>query len=532
MWLGFPLVGLQTTATNGGNVPSTKLHERLEQIALTHKSPAQDEAAKAREAHRLELLSALAEIGGRATAEEDIIFRGTQIILPETMDLIGAITFQMEKVVEDEKEITYRRTYNYRPWDGAHATMAALRKAFGMVAQRGTPTFFGEKPPELLTIPISPTETAQVPWGGLGVIHMPGLTMYLGSEEHDEFGKVFTINASGPRKYRHEMEGIFTLIAEELRLHSIYRGKAFDGQTTPQFLDLNGVDPAQVIYADEVRTQLEANLWALIRHSEQMEAMGEALKRAVLLEGPYGCGKTLAAYLTAQIAQKHGWTFILCRPGRDDLFSVMATARLYEPAVVFMEDLDGVAQAEDDHVRKLLDIFDGIKAKGTRILMVLTTNHVENIHRGMMRPGRLDAVIHIGELDAAGIRKLIEVTVDPALLAPSIDWKAVTDSMTGYLPAFCREAIGRAKRYNLARNGGHLTPLGTDDFVNAATGLRPQLELMEGAKEGSTPDALTTSLTRVVENVVERNLHHATLVDLDGDPEFRLQLASANGVQG
>jgi len=510
----------------------TDLKDRLADV-LTRKAMASsgthnDEAAKQRERDRQQLLARLAEVGGRLTAEEDVVFQGTRLVLPEIMDLHGAILFLLEKLAEDEKNIGYARSYNYRPWDGARATMAALKKAFGAVAQRGVPGFFGETPPKLITIPTSVDETEQVPWGGLGVVHLPGLTMYLGDTRSEEYGKVFTITAEGPRKFRHEVEGIFRLIEEELRTNSLYRGKCFDGQERPAFLDLRGVDPRQIVYSDQVEMDLEAHIWSLLRYPDQMEAVGESLKRAVLLEGPFGSGKTMAAFLTAQIAQANGWTFVLCRPGRDNLFDVMATARLYQPAVVFLEDLDGI-QGQDDHVRQLLDIFDGIKAKNTRIVCVLTTNHVDEIHKGMMRPGRLDAVIHIGGLDANGCKRLIEATVLPHLLDPDIDWKAVTDSMAGYLPAFLREAVGRTKRYNLARNGGKVTQLGTADFVYAANGLRAQLELMEGAKESMKGDSLSESLTGLVEGVVKRHVHEAQLVDLDGDPAYKLELASANG---
>lgn len=507
---------------------TVQLRTRLEELRRTTQTPASDEAAKAREDERLALLATLATIGGRQTADEDVVFKGTKLVLPESMDMVAAITFLMEKLAEDEKKIGYARTFNYRAWDGARATMIALRKAFGAVSQRGVPSFFGEKPPQLITIPVSPTETDQIPWGGLGVIHLPGLTMYLQTDHSEEYGNVFRITAEGPRKYRHEVEGIFRLIEDELRTNSLYRGMAFDGQDTPQFLDLTGIDPRQIIYSDLVETELEAHVWSLLRYSDEMKAVGESLKRAVLLEGPYGSGKTMAAFLTAQIAAQNGWTFILCRPGRDDLFDVMATARLYEPAVVFLEDLDGAQQ--DDNVRELLDIFDGIKSKNTRIVCVLTTNHVSEIHRGMMRPGRLDAVIHVGGLDANGIERLIKANVPAQYLDPKISWEAVTGSMEGYLPAFLREAVGRAKRYNLARNGGTMTSLVTQDFVAAANGLRVQLALMEGASETIEKDTLTSSLRGLVKDVVRHQVDGAIVTDLMGEPEYKLALAG-NGIR-
>jgi len=467
-----------------------------------------EEAAKSGmtevERDREEALARLAEVGGKLTAEEDVIFQGTTLVIPEKMELRDAIRFLEDKQAEDEEEMSFGRTFQFRPWDGARATQAALKRAFGMMRQQATYSFFGKNPPELRSIPVSVHEEEQVPWGNLTIPMLRGATFSLGAMKDPEMGSLFHLSCTAPRKYRFHIEGIFNLVKDELERSSMYRGKAFDGQVMPKFLDLDGVDESKVIYSDDVVTQLEANVWTLLRHTERLRELGTPLKRAVLFEGPYGTGKTLAAYLTAKLSVANGWTFVYCRPGRDNLRDVMATAQLYQPSVVFFEDVDVVAQSgETDAVSDLLDIFDGIQAKGTEIIAVLTTNHVERIHKGMMRPGRLDSVIHVGALDPPGIRRLVEATVSGDLLDAGVDWAAVAESMEGYVPAFCREAIDRAVRYNLARNDGEVTKLSTEDFVGAAEGLRPQFALMEGAGEGIRGDALGKALARTVESAVD-----------------------------
>lgn len=470
------------------------------------------------------MLDAVATLGGRLTAEEDIEFKGTKLILPETMELVEAIKFLGEKLEEDEKTVRFTRVFNYRAWDGAHATMVCLKRLFGAMTQRSIMTMFGEEPPELRTINIGPHETMQVPWGRLGIIHLPKLSLYLNTTVVAEEGRVFTIVAEGPRKYRHHVEGIFRAIEEELKTNSIYRGKAFDGQQNPVFLDVAGHDPSKVVYSDETMEQLEANIWAVLRYPNEMEQLGIPLKRAVLLEGPYGTGKSLAAMTTAQIAVQNGWSFLMCRPGRDDLMEVMQTAKLYQPAVVFFEDIDCITGAEQ-HIPQLLDVFDGIRSKDTRIMCVLTTNFVERLHKAMMRPGRLDAVIHIGELDTNGLRRLIESIVPVELLAEGQDWDAIGQSMDGFLPAFAKEAIDRTMRYNIARNEGKTSQLMTEDFVSAAVGLRRQLELMEDAKDTVPVDTFGSVMKHIVDLsvqeraplVVTQTMQGAHLRDNDGD---------------
>jgi transitional endoplasmic reticulum ATPase len=431
------------------------------------------------------ILDKLRELGGEQIDEEALRFEGSEFIIPEAMSAKQAVRFLESHIGSENEEHAFQRSFNYRPWDGAHALQGALRKLTGVggIGQKTHSFFGGEEPPEMRTINVGPNKQEQVPWGQMHIPLINGM-LTTGGTGHPDFGMIFVVSVTAPKKYKAHIEGLFTLIEEELRTNSIYRGQAIDGQTMPEFLDLSGVDPEKVIFTEEVQTQLKANVWSLLDHDDKMRELGMPLKRAVLLEGPYGTGKTLAGYLTAQAAVRNGWTMIYCRPKKDDLGEVMGMARLYQPSVVFFEDVDSIASptGQTDGVTQLLDTFDGINAKGTEILCVLTTNHKERIHKGMVRPGRLDAVIEIGALDGDGIKRMVLSSVPTELLG-DLDYDVIEGVMEGFLPAFVKEAIDRATRYNVARNDGEATVLETADFTAAASGLRPQLALMEGASE-------------------------------------------------
>lgn len=471
-------------------------------------------------------LVALANLGGSLSHDDDIIFDGQRYQLPETQDLSGAIDYLTQKRDEDEEQMDFRRTYKYRPLDGARATSNAIKRAFGFSIAKPIYTFFGKQNPELRDIPVSVNETEQVPWGQLALPSLDGATVFLNAGHDPEYGNVFSIVVRSPRKWRHHIQGFFKLIDDELTNNSIYRGKAIDGQEDPQFIGLDGVNPDDVVYTQETLRQLEANVWSPIKHADALAALGQPGKRSVLFEGPYGTGKTLGAYLTAQVAVDNGWTFIMCRPGRDELDQVMQTARIYQPSVVFFEDLDTVAiNNGDEQITRLLDTFDGISAKGTKMLLVLTTNHVERIHKGMVRPGRLDAVIHVGAMDRLGVEKLVRRIVGDAL-APDVDFDAVYESVReitdnhdnviqeGFMPAFVREAVDRAIRYNVSRNAGEVGSINTDDLVAAANGLRPQLELMGNASD-SVP---TLTIDRAMKDMVS-NVQRSTVLKRQPEQE-------------
>lgn len=453
------------------------------------------------------ILRTLAELAGEQFSEDDIVYEGTRIVIPEKMSVGQAVTVLNEHIKAETAVTRYVRVYKYRPWDGAAAFHRAIRNLTGTsgigVANR---SFFGDTPPQLITINTGPNETMQVPWGQIKIPLFEAVAT-LGGTPDRELGALFYINMEAPRKYRAAIEGLFRLIQHELETGSIYRGKAFDGQEEPEFMDLTGVDPSKVIYSDEVMAQLDANMWSLLNHTEVMRENGLPLKRACLLHGKYGTGKTLAAFLTAQHAVKNDWSFVYCRPGRDDLQSVMTTARLYQPSVVFFEDIDLVSEGqsgEGDSITQLLDLFDGITAKGTELMAVLTTNHPDRIHKGMVRPGRLDAVIEIAELDRNGIERMIRANVPVTKLADDLDMDLIAKAMEGYLPAFVKEAIDRTARYSIARTGA-VSLLTTDDFVYAANGLRPQLEMMTDAKEGREHDPMARVFSKVMRSEMEKS---------------------------
>jgi transitional endoplasmic reticulum ATPase len=465
------------------------------------------------------VLKELARLGGNLTTEDALEFRGKKIVLPESMsgDVSAAIKWLKEHQEQQEQKHIFRRVFKYRPLDGAHAFHQVLKKVWGNTGL-GKPinTMFGPIPPAFITIDVGVNETAQVPQNR---IDFPPLQAEIYCEDavDPELGPLFELIIEAPRKFRGHIEGLFIAIEQELQHHSIYKGKAITGATVPAFIDTSKVDPDKVVYSQETLTQLGANVWSVLRHGEEMKKLGISLKRAVLLEGPFGTGKTLAAFLTAQEAVKAGWTFVFCRPGVDDLDRTMKTALLYAPSVVFFEDIDVLAERGDpEAVQKLLDTFDGIGAKNQDCIAVLTTNHVDKIHRGMLRPGRLDAVIHIGELDASGIERLIRVKVPEDRLG-ELKMDEVWDAMKGFLPAFAAEAIDRAMRYQIHRTGA-LGKLETTDFVAAALGLRPQLDLMEGAGEGQR----TPTLDAVIHKAVRGAVHEMVLVDRSGGRSHQL----------
>lgn len=431
-------------------------------------------------------LQQLAIIGGAMTNEEDIAFEGKKFVFPTQFqgDLPGLNRFVTRYVQSQEEAVIVRQSFDYRPFDVAYATYICLREHFGYAQGKARQGMFGPEPPEEITVAVGYVNGKlvrhTVPWGDMVLPGLKESVLSIGSYIDREKGELGILSARCRRGDKPVIDGFFRVVENQLETNSIYRGHAVFGNM--DFFDADLVDPSRFVYDTDVWAQVETNILSPMRHSQVLESYGLSPKRVVLLEGPFGTGKSALGRTAAKVAAGNGWTALLARPGEDDPFAMLQTAKLYQPAMLFVEDVDVISNTQDPaYVSKLLDQFDGFGNKDVRMLLVLTTNHADRIHKGMLRPGRLDAVIHIGNMDRPGVEKLCHIIVGDSL-EPDNDYDRVFEATADFTPAFVKEAIERAMRYTIARTGEPGT-INTDDLVHACNSLRAQLALQEAASD-------------------------------------------------
>lgn len=428
------------------------------------------------------------------------------ITLPKGTTYSGIMEILRAKKEEQETVSDFRREFNYRPMDGAVATAIVLKARYGIVMGKAIKTLFGSNPPQVLEVPVGPGgKTMQAPWGRIQIPVIDGGDVYLDSTGHRDYGTIFEIIVRAKRMYSKEVEEFFADVAEQLKNASIYRGQAVCGANELTFIeDLDKFDPEQIVFASGVQNSLDAALFAPLRYPQSYRSEKIPLKRAVLLYGPYGTGKTSIGMMTAKEAVKAGWTFVMARPGRDRVQDVLTTARLYAPAVVWIEDVDtDTGSTNPKAVSEMLDAFDGITTKAGEIMVALSTNHIRRVPPGMLRPGRLDYVLEIADLDRPAAEKLIRVVVAPGKLADNVNFDAVYTEMAGFLPAFIRATADRARSFAIHRMDGNTDyVLTTEDLVGAARSLRPQQTLHEDASDPSPLPTLDKVLEKRVTDAV------------------------------
>lgn len=502
------------------------------------------------------VLAELARLGGRFSREDDIVFEGRQYRLPENQSFKASVKFLNDRLRNEEEEYSFGRTFTYLPWDGAVAVGVAMRELFGALVGKKIKTPFGDIPPSFMDVQVDVGKFEQAPWGQVALPWDPEGFLDVGSTRNDHGDIVFALSVQTRRKYRDEVTGLFNYIESVLHDRSIYRGKAITASEKPEFIDVSKVDPNDVVYTEDVMEALGVHVWLNVRQPQALRDNNQSLKRLVVVHGPYGTGKTLSAYLTGRecvlqsqdlLAQatearksqnyavsvallKDVTTFIIVRPGIDSWERALTIARCYGKCIIFVEDVDTLMRLHDDtQIRNMLEQTDGLTSKGAELQVIWTTNHLDRIPKGMLRPGRTDALIEVAYMDRPGVERLTKRVVKS--LSPDVDFDAVFVAMEGYTPAYVREALDRTVRYNLFHNDGKLTEIATEDLVWAANGLRPQLAVMDEARESAQLPELENIFDSLIQQavntytdgVVEHRLDGAKLIsESSGDIKFRL----------
>lgn len=441
--------------------------------------------------------------------------KATQIIIPESMTPEEAIVWLTRFIKHQDEVISPNIQIPCYPFDGLVAFHRAINRVFGFVSLTSTPSFFGEEPPTMMHIPTGLTETVEVP---IGRMNIQGIHGYIEVMPGQANGKPALVISGQVRRKGYEMvRKLADETKAELAANSIYKSKAIilgrrkDEQPPqdrrrnelpgglshpPQFMPASGLTPETLVLADYIQAQVESFLWTPIEKSDACRQNGVPLKRGILLAGGYGTGKSMTAAITADKAVANGWTFIHLA-NNQMLPLAIDIAKWYQPAVIFAEDIDAVmgTQERNEAVNTMLNCVDGIE-KNYEILVVLTTNNLDKINRGFLRPGRLDAVIEfeLPNADAAG--RLIR-QYGCGLVPAAVNVAEAAEIIKGAPASMVREVVERAKLSAIARTDC-ASELGSEDLANAARSLRSHLRHMTEPK-----DRLDANLRTVGKAMVE-----------------------------
>jgi cell division protease FtsH len=295
---------------------------------------------------------------------------------------------------------------------------------------------------------------------------------------------------------------------------SIYRSRIlalrFEPATRDQYGDVEQPERLRVLFAPEpelseddvvmdesVRQLLWRNVIDLHRRRTVLKAHGVPIRRGIILYGPPGTGKTFATrYLCAQLPETT--RIVVAGSALQQVASIFALARLLQPSLVILEDVDLVFTTRDINTQgvilgELLDQMDGLRPHED-VGFVLTTNAIDRIEAAIKdRPGRISQCIHMGLPGKELRRRYLAHYLTPYVTA-GLDLDALAARSGGATQAFLKDWVHRAAQIATERvaPGADKLELRAQDFEVAFREARSSGQAMTNriiGFLGEAPDA-------------------------------------------
>jgi cell division protease FtsH len=233
-----------------------------------------------------------------------------------------------------------------------------------------------------------------------------------------------------------------------LLLYIFWRMLALMPRVKPAEVDTksrSAVTWADVAGVDEVRAELQ-EVVDFLRNPRQFERLGARVPKGILLHGPPGTGKTM---LAKAAAHESGATFFAASASSFiEMFAGLGAARIRRlfkdarkkaPSVVFIDELDAIGTARSGHslnreqdqtLNQLLVELDGFGGED-QVVVMGASNRLEHLDAALLRPGRFDRQVLVGEPDLSAREAILRVHTRDKPLGPDVD-----------LPTLARQTAG------------------------------------------------------------------------------------------
>ena len=236
------------------------------------------------------------------------------------------------------------------------------------------------------------------------------------------------------------------------RVPTLEKARTIDPQqVTVTFKDVAGVDEAK----DEV-----AEIVEFLRDPAKFAAIGGRIPRGILLVGPPGTGKTL---LARSMAGEAGVPFISASGsdfvemyagvGASRVRKLFKEARRHPACIIFIDELDAVGrnrggnslshEEREQTLNQLLVEMDGF-AQTDSIIVVAATNRADILDPALLRPGRFDRQVTVGNPDLKGREQILSVHTRKVALEPDVDLRSIARGTPGFSGADLANLVNEA----------------------------------------------------------------------------------------
>jgi cell division protease FtsH len=253
------------------------------------------------------------------------------------------------------------------------------------------------------------------------------------------------------------------------RVPTLEKARTIDPEAvTVTFKDVAGVDEAK----DEVQEIVD-----FLKDPSRFATIGGRIPRGILLVGPPGTGKTL---LARSMAGEAGVPFISASGsdfvemyagvGASRVRKLFKEARRHQSCIIFIDELDAVGRSRggnslsheerEQTLNQLLVEMDGF-TQSDSIIVVAATNRADILDSALLRPGRFDRQVTVGNPDLKGREQILGVHSRKVALADDVDLRAIARGTPGFSGADLANLVNEAAL--IAARAGRTT-IGNNDL--------------------------------------------------------------------
>jgi len=280
---------------------------------------------------------------------------------------------------------------------------------------------------------------------------------------------------------------------------------------------------------DEAKEELE-EIVEFLKDPSKFQRLGGKIPKGALLVGPPGTGKTLIARAVAGEANVPFFTIsgsdfveMFVGVGASRVRDMFEQAKKNAPCIIFIDEIDAVGRhrgaglgggndEREQTLNQLLVEMDGFEAN-EGIIIIAATNRPDVLDPALLRPGRFDRQVTVGNPDIIGREKILKVHMRNVPVAKDVVPRTIARGTPGFSGADLANLVNEAALL-AARRGKRSVAMREFEDAKDKVMMGPERRSMVMTEDEKKATAVHEAGHAVVNIMVPGNdpLHKVTII--------------------